>query len=235
MTKLIKGFSNYSISKDGVITNTKTKMIKKPWLGKVGYYYIDLYANNKSTKVAVHRLLAQEFISNPENKRTVNHIDGNKLNNKLDNLEWATQSENNQHAYDTGLKVPIRLITDSEYQLILDKFFSGVSLTDIVKSYDFSLPTFSTYVEEYVTRKNIIDKYNEEKTRQFNFRAIKNGLNRRNIITLQMLDIKTNEVINTFSSVTEATKFLNRKSSGPISNVLAGRQKSAYDHYWRKL
>lgn len=235
MTKLITGFSNYSISEDGVITNIKTKTIKKPWLGKVGYYYIDLYSNNKSTKIAVHRLLAQAFIPNPDNKRTVNHIDGNKLNNKLDNLEWATQSENSQHAYDTGLKIPIRLITDSEYQIILDKFFSGVSLTDIVKEYDFSLPTFSTYVEEYVTRNNLLDKYNEEKTRQFNLRAIKNGLNRRNIITLQMLDMKTNEVINTFSSVAEATKILGRKSSGPISNVLAGRQKSAYGYYWRKL
>lgn len=51
----------------------------------------------------IHRLVAQAFIPNPENKKTVNHIDGNSLNNIVTNLEWATHSENVQHAYDNGL------------------------------------------------------------------------------------------------------------------------------------
>ncbi len=235
MTRLITDFSNYSISTKGIVTNIKTQTIKKPWLGKVGYYYIDLYSNNQSTKVALHRLLAQTFIPNPDNKKTVNHIDGNKLNNTLANLEWATHSENNQHAYDTKLKVPIRLITDIEYTNILNSFFSGNSLTDIVKTYNFSLPTFSTYIEEYVNRNNLLDEFNKEKVRQFNLRAINNGISKRNIITLQMLDMQTNEVINTFTCIAEAKKFLDKKSSGPISNALAGRQNSAYGYYWRKL
>jgi len=52
----------------------------------------------------IHRIVASEFINNPENKRTVNHKDGNKSNNHIDNLEWATYSENITHAYATGLK-----------------------------------------------------------------------------------------------------------------------------------
>ena len=52
----------------------------------------------------IHRIVASEFINNPENKRTVNHKDGNKSNNHIDNLEWATYRENNRHAWQTGLR-----------------------------------------------------------------------------------------------------------------------------------
>lgn len=55
----------------------------------------------------VHRLVAQVFIENKDNKPCVNHIDGNKSNNNINNLEWVTYSENNRHAYRTGLKKPI--------------------------------------------------------------------------------------------------------------------------------
>ena len=236
MTKLIDGFSNYTISTDGVVTNIKTNQIKKPWLGKVGYYYLDLYENNKSTKVALHRLLAQTFIPNPENKRTVNHIDGNKLNNSLTNLEWATDSENTKHAFDTGLNYcKTKKISDEALDEILNRFFAGESLTDIVKDYEFSLPTVSTYIEQYTISTGVNEAFIAEKQRQKNIRAAKAGSNKRNKITLQMIDKSTNEILNTFESVTEAKQFLNTKSCGPISNVLAGRQKSAYGYYWKKI
>lgn len=62
-----------------------------------------LNKNGKKTCHLVHRLVAEAFIPNPENKETVNHIDGNTQNNSINNLEWATRSENVQHAYDNGL------------------------------------------------------------------------------------------------------------------------------------
>ena len=69
-----------------------------------GYYKVELYKNGKSKMMYVHRLVATAFIPNPEKKPQVNHIDGNKANNVLSNLEWATSSENQLHAIDHGLR-----------------------------------------------------------------------------------------------------------------------------------
>ena len=71
---------------------------------KSGYKVVSLkFDDGTRRNVYVHRLMAQTFLPNPENKREVNHIDGNKLNNNIDNLEWCTSSENRLHAYREGL------------------------------------------------------------------------------------------------------------------------------------
>jgi len=76
------------------------------------YLRVDLWKDGKHKFYEVHRLVAAAFIANPENKPVVNHIDGDKHNNKVNNLEWCTVSENNKHAYNTGLakqnKTPIK-------------------------------------------------------------------------------------------------------------------------------
>jgi hypothetical protein len=71
-------------------------------MGK-GYAYLMLYLHSKHSKRFVHRLVAQAFIKNPENKSEVNHIDGNPRNNDVSNLEWNTRKENLAHAIATGL------------------------------------------------------------------------------------------------------------------------------------
>lgn len=73
--------------------------------GKQPYFYVSLSNGGKIRKYLVHRLVAEAFIPNPLCKEQVNHIDGNPQNNSVENLEWCTNSENTQHAYDIGLYV----------------------------------------------------------------------------------------------------------------------------------
>lgn len=72
------------------------------------YLYVNFTVKDVTTHHSVHRLVAKAFIDNPSNKATVNHIDGNKLNNNVCNLEWNTYSENLKHAFATGLNKPSR-------------------------------------------------------------------------------------------------------------------------------
>lgn len=78
--------------------------IVKPRLDKAGYEYFNLCKEGVKKKRYIHRLVAQHFIPNPEFKKEVNHKDGDKSNNHVDNLEWCTRLENEKHAWHTGLK-----------------------------------------------------------------------------------------------------------------------------------
>lgn len=95
----------FQVSNIGEIRNKKTLLSRKSYLNKNGYCVVGFYDKKKACAVQhrVHRLVAEAFIPNPENKRTVNHIDGNKQNNRVENLEWATHKENLNHAHKTGL------------------------------------------------------------------------------------------------------------------------------------
>lgn len=92
----------YQISNLGNVLNSRQKLIK-PIVSNTGYIRIGL--RNQGKKLfSVHRLVAIAFIPNPNNKPHINHIDGIKSNNCVNNLEWVTQSENEIHAHKTGLK-----------------------------------------------------------------------------------------------------------------------------------
>lgn len=100
--KQIKDFPNYEISNTGKIRNQNKKELK-PFNQNNGYVQVQLYKDSFNKRFLVHRLVAKAFIPNNENKKYVNHIDGNKHNNCITNLEWVTNSENILHARRTGL------------------------------------------------------------------------------------------------------------------------------------
>lgn len=101
----IKQNPNYSINNNGEIRNDLTGKIKTPFVNKkTGYLTVDLWNDNKCKKYTIHRLLAESFIPNPENKPTVDHKDGNRSNNSLENLRWATYDEQNSRFETIGVR-----------------------------------------------------------------------------------------------------------------------------------
>lgn len=100
--KPVEDYENlYQVSNLGRVSNYRK--VLKPFKNNSGYWVIDLNANRKRTKFLVHRLVAKAFIPNVSNYPIVNHIDGDKNNNTVENLEWCNNSMNILHARRTGL------------------------------------------------------------------------------------------------------------------------------------
>lgn len=102
--KDIKGYEGlYQVSNLGRVKHLKKNKIKEIYHSKHGYCRVGLSKNGKMKNKLVHRLVAEQFIDNEMDKPQVNHIDGDKSNNRVENLEWVTASENQIHSYSKGL------------------------------------------------------------------------------------------------------------------------------------
>jgi len=103
MKSIIKDYENYLIYSDGRIWSNKAGRFLKVQLDTCGYPQVGLYNETGQKTTSVHRLVAEHFINGNEKGLQVNHINGIKTDNRIENLEWLTHSQNAQHAHDTGL------------------------------------------------------------------------------------------------------------------------------------
>lgn len=140
-------FDGYLITKQGVVWTTKQNQFRplKAWTHKQGYLMLNLCNNNKRTTRPVHRFMAYTFLYDDNTRHLdVNHIDGNKLNNKLENLELVTQSQNISHAYQLGL-IPSRRGEGNTNVKLTEKFV--LEIREMLKS-------------KLVTQRQIAKSYN---------------------------------------------------------------------------
>ncbi len=93
----------FEVSNKGRIRNAINKHIYIPHICGIGYYQICTSINNIRKNIKIHKAIAESFLDNPNNLRDVNHKDGNKLNNNLENLEWVSHRDNSLHAIKNGL------------------------------------------------------------------------------------------------------------------------------------
>lgn len=113
----IKGFEDYQITDDGRVWNKKSNKWLKPWLNDAGYYCVDLTKDGVEHKKRLHRIIAEAFIDNPENKPFIDHINTIRTDNSISNLRWCTRLENANN--------PLTRLHNSESQKKKAPFFLG--------------------------------------------------------------------------------------------------------------
>ena len=139
-------FPNYGIDEQGNVFSFKSNQFIRPIMARVikgnknqAYWSVILKKEGKSYQRYIHRLLAQTFIFNSEKKATVNHKDGNRLNNNLDNLEWTTQKENVDHALDILHTFQAnRKLKSEDISIIFQMRKKGIRYKEIAKQFNVS-------------------------------------------------------------------------------------------------
>lgn len=140
----IEGYDLYFVSDDGKVYSDKYKIRRElsQRRNSRGYLYVNLCKNGKYKSVCVHRLVANAFLVKAVNKREVNHIDGDKSNNNVSNLEWVDRAGNMQHAFKRGLNVANKheqhyasKLTEQDVKIIRDRYEKGEKIISISKSF----------------------------------------------------------------------------------------------------
>ena len=212
--------TNYSVNEIGYVRNDITNYILKPAIQQ-GYAHVTIYINKKGKRVKIHRLVATAFIPNPENKPYVNHIDGIRSNNTVENLEWVTASENTQHAVNTGLFLSTREKSVTQFDLDGNKIAVYPSTMEAGRATN-SLPEKIVLCcqRQRKTHNGYQWRYTNETGEKIQT-AEKPKTSARPVA---QIDPITNEVIATYSSITAAAKAVGGSSSAIVNIINKTKQ-----------
>ena len=217
--------THYSINEEGEVKNIITGKILKQHDTKDFYKSVMIYLDGKGKNCRVHRLLAQAFIPNPENKPYVNHKDGNRSNNKLENLEWCTPSENIRHAINTGLMTPVKERAVVQYDLDGNKIKIYDSITQAARETNSSIEKIILCCKHQRLTHNYFQwRYiNEAQEKIAPQQKPKTEAKR-----IAQIDPISGEIIKIYNSITEAAKEV-KGSSGAICNII-NKKKNLHTH-----
>lgn len=219
--KIITDYPDYEISNMGRIKYPIRKGLH-PYKMRIstggfsadGYKTFELRNTKGQIKTVIHRLVAQEFISNPDNYNVVNHEDGVKHNNKFDNLKWCTRSENTQHAYDNDLISGKRKIYQldinnniiKEWNTIKDAYqqvkLSRTAINNVLSGKNKTAGGYYwCYKEKYDTNKKKNTKYDTNKRK------------------IKQLNKETNEPIKIWNSISEVSEIIAKENNSSIKAI----------------
>lgn len=215
--------TKYEVSNEGQVRNSYTLQILKPKIKKNGYIEYCIYPEpGIKAYVLAHRLVANAFIPNPNNLSTVNHIDGNKTNNSIDNLEWASYKENAKHAWAHSLNNSLE-----SNKPVLQYSLQGIFIQEYSSCAEATRQTKIKHVHDVAkgTRKSAggyIWKFKENVPLRSIGKEIK----------VAQYDLQNN-LISVYNSISQASKetHINRKS---INDCVNNKIKTAGNYIWKK-
>lgn len=216
----------YQISSQGEIFSTYRKRFLKGWVESTGYHVVSLRKNGSRCNRTVHSLLAQVFIPNPMELPEVNHIDGDKLNNSLSNLEWISGVDNIRHAFTTGLTKQAACIDYQKVPDLLNELIAGTPLRDMAAREGIKeTSTLRKLLLREATRTNKLSEFNK------GIKAANTQLVQEQSHCIQQYTLE-GIFIQEFSSINAAARAIGRNPGGVFRAI---KQSKAYCNYlWEK-
>lgn len=162
----IEGYSNYKINPDGNVKNVKTNKVLKPHLKKNGYYCVNLSRNGKCKTKYIHKLVAESFLTKYDAKHVVDHINGVKTDNRIENLRYISSSMNSRNKLSSN-KIKYKFVNDLPINSLYITHVKGIDVSELNMFYNKNTKEF--YMKMETNKYRIMHKVKSSKQYMINF------------------------------------------------------------------